>query len=69
MSHRLAVDVGGTFIDFALYDEDEGTLVMEKQPATPATLVKELVDGLDRLPVSIRDVGRLFHGTNQSEVM
>jgi N-methylhydantoinase A len=63
MSYRVAVDVGGTFIDFALLDEQTGELVIEKQPATPATLVEEFLAGIARLPVRLEDVERLFHGT------
>src|SRR5437588_6067831 len=61
--YRLAVDVGGTFIDFVLHDEQTGEIVIEKQPSLPETLAEELVAGLQRLPVSPADIGRLFHGT------
>jgi N-methylhydantoinase A len=61
--HRVAVDVGGTFIDFALLDEATGTLTIEKQPATASRLAEELLTGLGRLPVTPADIGRLFHGT------
>ena len=30
MAYRLAVDVGGTFIDFALLDEKTGQTLIEK---------------------------------------
>ncbi len=61
--HRLAADVGGTFIDFALVDEETGELVIEKQPARPATLVEEFTAGLERLPVMVDRLSRVFHGT------
>lgn len=61
--HRVAVDVGGTFIDFALLHEESGELVIEKQPATPATLATEVLTGLGRLPVSTAEIDQLFHGT------
>jgi N-methylhydantoinase A len=57
------VDVGGTFIDFALLDESTGTLTIEKQPATASRLAEEFLTGLGRLPVAPSDIGRLFHGT------
>ncbi len=63
MSHRVAVDVGGTFIDFVLLDETTGTVTIEKQPSTPDRLVDELLAGLARLEVPIADVHQLFHGT------
>jgi N-methylhydantoinase A len=63
VSYRLAVDVGGTFIDFALLDEHSGKLVIEKQPATAGTLVEEFLAGIGRLPVHCDEIERLFHGT------
>lgn len=62
-STRVAVDVGGTFIDFALLEEATGRLTIEKQPATSDRLAEELLAGLSRLPVLPAAVDRLFHGT------
>jgi N-methylhydantoinase A len=61
--HRCAVDVGGTFIDFVLLDEESGELVVEKQPARRETLVDEFLAGLERLPVGPSELDLLFHGT------
>lgn len=62
--YRVAVDVGGTFIDFVLVDESTGEFVIEKQTATAATLVDEFVAGLRRLPLDPAQLsGSLFHGT------
>ena len=63
LMHRCAVDVGGTFIDFVLLDEESGALVVEKQPARRETLVDEFLAGLERLPVSPSELDLLFHGT------
>lgn len=60
--YRVAVDVGGTFIDFVLLNEATGEVVIEKQPSTPATLAREFVTGLARLPVATADIDLLFHG-------
>jgi N-methylhydantoinase A len=60
---RVAVDVGGTFIDFVLLDEETGEIVIEKQPSTPARIVEEFMEGLGRLPLGIGVIERLFHGT------
>ena len=62
-THRVAVDVGGTFIDLVLLDEVTGELVIEKQPARRETLVDEFLAGLGRLPVELAAIDRLFHGT------
>lgn len=60
---RLAVDVGGTFIDYILLDEETGKIHMEKQPAKALSLVDEFVEGLHRLPVDASEVGMFIHGT------
>ncbi|OXM75245.1 MULTISPECIES: hydantoinase/oxoprolinase family protein [Amycolatopsis] len=59
----MAVDVGGTFIDFVMLDEASGELVIEKQPSTSSKLVEEFLTGLGRLPVGIGAIERIFHGT------
>jgi N-methylhydantoinase A len=61
--YRLAIDVGGTFIDFVLLNEQSGVTVIEKQPSTAGSLVSELLAGVARLPVPLEQIGRIFHGT------
>ncbi|NKB35670.1 MAG: hydantoinase/oxoprolinase family protein [Gammaproteobacteria bacterium] len=61
--HRIAIDVGGTFVDFVLLDESTGEITLEKQPSTPAHIVEEVGTGLGRLPVDLADVDKIFHGT------
>lgn len=61
--YRVAADVGGTFIDFALLDERTGELAFEKQLATPSRLAQEFMEGLGRLPVEPSAIDRLSHGT------
>ena len=36
MSYRLGIDIGGTFTDFALVDDQTGALAVHKQLTTPA---------------------------------
>lgn len=62
-SWRLAVDVGGTFIDFALVNIATGDVHIEKQPSNPSTLVDEFMIGLERLPVQLDDIDLIVHGT------
>jgi N-methylhydantoinase A len=61
--YRLAIDVGGTFIDYVLLDERDGSFVIEKHPARAATLARQVLAGLDRLPVSAAAMDQLIHGT------
>ena len=61
--YRIAIDVGGTFVDFVLLNEQNGEITIEKQPSTPQRIVDEIGAGLGRLPVKLAEVGRILHGT------
>ena len=60
---RLAVDVGGTFIDYVLLNETSGQVVVEKQSAKASSLVDEFMAGLRRLPIAPMQLSMLIHGT------
>ena len=67
MTFRLAVDVGGTFTDLALYNVETDQLEFAKTPSTPndqsvgvAKGVRELAQRLDVDPAAIRF---FLHGT------
>ncbi|MDP6875101.1 MAG: hydantoinase/oxoprolinase family protein [Alphaproteobacteria bacterium] len=62
--YRLAIDVGGTFIDFVLLDERTGEVVIDKEPSSsePSRLSRNVLEGVGRLPVGAGDIARLFHG-------
>ena len=63
MEHRLAVDVGGTFIDYILMDESTGDVHINKQPASADNIIEEFSAGLRRLPVEPGDLDAFIHGT------
>ena len=67
MAHRLGVDIGGTFTDFALVDNDSGELSTHKQLTTPSDPSLSVLTGiaalLSRTSVDISDVTVLSHGT------
>jgi N-methylhydantoinase A len=63
LARAVGIDVGGTFIDYAYFDEQTGSLVIEKQPSSPDRLVDELLAGLARLPIETALLDRIFHGT------
>lgn len=48
MSYRLGIDVGGTFTDFILLDED-GAVSVTKAPSTPSRPADGVFDGLAKL--------------------
>ena len=61
-SYRVAVDVGGTFMDFVLLDEATGEVRIEKVPSLPDQLHTQFALGLKRLDVEIDDIRQIFHG-------
>ncbi|MCH9673718.1 MAG: hydantoinase/oxoprolinase family protein, partial [Gammaproteobacteria bacterium] len=64
---RLGIDVGGTFTDFALVNDADGTVATYKQLTTPTDPSESVLDGIDRLlareKVALTDVGVVAHGT------
>ncbi|MCB0075281.1 MAG: hypothetical protein KDE20_27685, partial [Caldilineaceae bacterium] len=59
---RLAIDVGGTFVDFVRLDESSGAVDVEKVPSSGA-LEDRFFEGLDRLGLAPRDVAMIVHGS------
>ena len=65
MATRIAVDVGGTFTDLVLSDEDTGRIVIGKVPTVPATPDEGVFDALDTGvdPADVRYSDYFLHGT------
>ena len=67
MGMRVGVDIGGTFIDFCLWDEAKEELHSLKVLTTPQTPGAELLRGLDLLQerhgVRPSDITSFVHGT------
>jgi N-methylhydantoinase A len=67
MTYRLGVDIGGTFTDFALFDDSTGALAVHKQLTTPDDPSHAVLEGVSTLlrreQVNIADVNDLVHGT------
>lgn len=67
MSYRIGVDIGGTFTDFCVFDEDSGALHTLKVLSTPERPGEEVLAGMRELErrYSIRpaDVSYFTHGT------
>ena len=63
MSHRLAVDIGGTFVDAIVFNPDTGALRLEKDFATPDDASRGVLSAIDRLEVDLADVETFVHGT------
>ena len=62
-SHRVGIDIGGTFTDLTAVDESTGRIVVTKVPSQPRQEAAALLTGLAALGIASRDVRRLVHGT------
>ncbi|SOZ19531.1 hydantoinase/oxoprolinase family protein [Cupriavidus taiwanensis] len=67
MPLKVGVDVGGTFTDFFVVDEETRRTIRYKRPSTPAQPHEAILDGLGELlalhDLPFSEVGSLFHGT------
>ena len=67
MSWIIGVDVGGTFTDFHVYDDESGALRIHKTPSTPDNPATAVLRGLNELAqdgnMDLAQVSRLSHGT------
>ena len=65
MATRIGVDVGGTFTDLIFYDDVSGTVLVGKEPTTPAAPEQGVVAAVNS-QVSAEQVRRsefFLHGT------
>jgi len=64
---RIGVDVGGTFTDLILVDEETGKITVDKVPSTPDDAARGVVEGIHKLcesaGVTLAEVTNLLHGT------
>jgi N-methylhydantoinase A len=67
VAHNVAVDVGGTFTDVLVFDEETGELTEGKVLSTPEDPSKGVVAGIEavceKVGISFTDLHLLFHGT------
>jgi N-methylhydantoinase A len=66
-SYRLGIDVGGTFTDLILYDQNTGEVYVHKVPSTPETPSQSVVNGVDEIVqkagISPESINYFIHGT------
>ncbi len=64
---RIGVDVGGTFTDHTLFDEESGLLRVFKTPSTPGDPSRSVMDGARHFdataPGGLRGLWLMAHGT------
>ncbi|SFL39308.1 hydantoinase/oxoprolinase family protein [Geodermatophilus ruber] len=67
MSYRLGVDVGGTFTDVLLVDEDSGATWRAKTASTPADQAVGVLHGIEKVcteaGIGLAEVASVLHGT------
>ncbi|QYJ14967.1 Acetophenone carboxylase gamma subunit [Rubrobacter xylanophilus DSM 9941] len=67
MAYNVAVDVGGTFTDVLVFDEETGELTEGKVLSTPDDPSRGVVKGIEsvcrKVGISFEDLHLLFHGT------
>ncbi|MDE0392867.1 MAG: hydantoinase/oxoprolinase family protein, partial [Rhodospirillales bacterium] len=60
---RVAVDIGGTFTDICILDEDSGALRVAKTASTPEDPLIGAMRGLEEAEIDLKDVTLFSHGT------
>jgi len=64
---RLGVDVGGTFTDFLLIDEESGRTILHKTPSVPGDPARGVLAGLRQLlepsGIAAAQLSQVMHGT------
>lgn len=60
---RVAVDVGGTFTDVCIFDEETQLMRVTKVPSTPADPMLAILSGVERAEIDLADVSLFSHGT------
>jgi N-methylhydantoinase A len=67
MSYRLGVDVGGTFTDVLLVDEDSGSTWRAKTASTPADQAIGVLHGIGKAcaeaGIEMSEIAQVLHGT------
>lgn len=61
--HRLSTDVGGTFTDGVLLDENTGRIEVSKVSSTPKNPAIGTIKGMEKFAVPLSEVSFLVHGT------
>ncbi len=65
--YRIGIDIGGTFTDFSVIDQETGLIHVEKVLTTPTHPERAVLDGLaklaGRLPALLADARDVIHAT------
>ena len=59
----MAIDVGGTFTDVFVFDEETGKIFVTKTSSTPSNPEKGILEGIAKANISGEDIKVFSHGT------
>ena len=60
---RIGVDIGGTFTDVVVFDEESGEVTLAKALTTPSELARGVQEGLARTGAPLGEASLLIHGS------
>jgi N-methylhydantoinase A len=60
---RLGIDVGGTYTDLVVFDENTKELLMGKVPSTPKNPAEGVINGIKALGIDLSELEMIVHGT------
>jgi N-methylhydantoinase A/oxoprolinase/acetone carboxylase beta subunit len=60
---RVAVDIGGTFVDAVEFDEETGVVRLHKEPTTPEHPAEGVLSALRGLGADLGSISTFIHGT------
>jgi N-methylhydantoinase A len=67
MGYRIGVDIGGTFTDLALFDDDGGEALTHKLLTTPADPAEAVIEGVcaiaEKAGIQVAAIDAVAHGT------
>ncbi|RJX27315.1 MAG: hydantoinase/oxoprolinase family protein [Dethiobacter sp.] len=61
--YRVAIDVGGTFTDGFIYNEETGEISITKVPSVPTNPEEGILNNLKVAGINMKDVSLFSHGT------
>ncbi len=62
-SFRVAVDVGGTFTDICIMNEETSEMIVKKTSSTPENPMLAIMNGIAQTGINLKDVSLFTHGT------
>ncbi len=60
---RIAVDIGGTFVDAVEFDQNTGGVRLRKAPTTPGRPAEGVLEAIRRLGTPLAETELIVHGT------